>query len=664
MPVVKMQKVRIIGLTEDRETLFEQLQNFELIHLKNFKEKTLDAHFSGLPTDSDDKELREQISHIESTLRYLERFKGKNIISSLFPEKLQVDEEEFEHTISSFDHTEIVNSIKDTREEIAKIEEEISSLQSEISFLLPWGNLLWNPSEATGSRTTKTLFLKCPEAKYSQVSKKLKKIKEIFIKPLSSQERFIYLVLIYWKESEKKISPILKEFGLETVELAQYEDAPSNVINACRRKIQSLGEEKAVLFEKVKQSLAHREKLMIVYDWYVSRLLRERAKSNARQSQQVFILQGWIRENDREGIEKFFKDKFPATYIETISPDKGETPPIEVKNPAVVRPFQAVTNLFGLPRYGEVDPAGLIAPFFFLFFGLCLTDAGYGIVLITLVLLAMRKIKVDEGGKQFFYLFLLCGLATIFWGTITGGWFGIEVKRLPSFLSNMVLLNPMEELMKLFMLALAFGVVQVLLGIGVEMYEQLRDKNFANAFADQFPYIILLPGTIIYVASQGEIVGAQLNKIALYAMLFAGIIMVIASLLKKGRNPIFNLLVSIGGFIWKAKDFLGNVLSYSRLMALGLATTIIALVVNTMAGIVMEMPYIGIIFAVLILVIGHMGNLAINTLGGFVHTTRLQFVEFFSYFFQGGGEAFQPLSSGNKYIMMKSEKTKGGKLWK
>jgi V/A-type H+-transporting ATPase subunit I len=141
-------------------------------------------------------------------------------------------------------------------------------------------------------------------------------------------------------------------------------------------------------------------------------------------------------------------------------------------------------------------------------------------------------------------------------------------------------------------------------------------------------------------------------------MLIGGGVMVFASLLKKGRNPFLGLLASLGGFVWKAKDFLGNTLSYSRLMALGLATSIIALVVNTIAGIALQqLPYVGIVAALLILVVGHMFNIAINTLGGFVHTTRLQFVEFFSYFFQGGGEAFEPLASDGKYVVTK----KGGK---
>lgn len=676
MPVVKMQKVRIIGLKEDREELVERLQKLEFIHLKDFEE-AIDAHFSNLPIGEEEKKLVEEISHIESTLTYIDQFReDKAIIASLFPERVEIDEEGFKKTVSRFNHSEIVEKINGIEKQNAKVEEQISALESEISFLLPWQNLSWLPSGFKETRTTNSLFVKGPKEKYSELNEKFQWIEGVFTEIISSPPAksclsadrelvrraggtdFIYMLLIYWKKSDERIVQTLKDGGFEVVDLSSYEKIPSDVINSNQRKMESLYQEKEDLIERVKRNLKHREKLMIVYDWYLSQLQRERAKEKFRESEQVFVLQGWIRKDDREKIEKFFKDKFPATCIENISPDEGETPPIEVKNPPVVRPFQEVTSLFGLPRYGEVDPAGLVAPFFFLFFGLCLTDAGYGIVLIALTLLAMKKIIVGKGGKQFFYLFLLGGFAAIFWGIITGGWFGIEVDKLPQILKRPVLFNPLKDLMKFFILALSFGVIQVLFGMCVEMYEQLRDRNFAKAFADQLSYIIILPGVLLWMVSREVPLTQQFNRVGLLIMLIGGGIMVFASLLKKGRNPLLSLVISLGGLMWKAKDFLGNILSYSRLMALGLATSIIALVINTIAGIALQqLPYVGVLAALLILVVGHMFNIAISTLGAFVHTTRLQFVEFFSYFFQGGGEAFEPLAYEGKYVITK----KGGK---
>ncbi len=205
--------------------------------------------------------------------------------------------------------------------------------------------------------------------------------------------------------------------------------------------------------------------------------------------------------------------------------------------------------------------------------------------------------------------------------------------------------------------ALAFGVIQILFGIGVEMYEQLRSKNFATAFASQFPYLMLLPGALIWIVVKQGGFNEQIGKGGLFLIIFGIGVMIIVSLFKKGRNPFLNLIINIGGLLWKAKDFLGNILSYSRLMALGLTTGVIAFAVNIIARNALQIPYLGILIALCILVVGHMFNIAISTLGAFVHTTRLQFVEFFSYFFQGGGEAFEPLAHEGKYVITK----KGGK---
>ncbi len=373
MPVVKMQKVRMIGLVEDREELIEHLQKLELIHLKDFSEEAIDTHFSNLTIGEEGKKLAEEISHIESTLTYIDQFReDKTIIASLFPEKVEIDEEDLKKTIHQFNHGEVVKRINEIKEKIAKVEEQIATLKNEISFLLPWQNLLWLPADFKETQTTNSLFVKGPKEKYSQLNEKLQEIGAISIEIISSETEFLYMLLVYWKDNDEQVVQALKDESFEIVNLSSYEEIPSEAINSNQKKIESLYREKEDLIEGIKRNLKHREKLMIVYDWYLSQLQKERSKEKFRESEQVFVLQGWTRKDDREKIEKFSKDKFPATYIESISPDEGEIPPIEVKNPPIIRPFQGVTNLFGLPHYGEVDPAGLIAPFFFVFFGLCI----------------------------------------------------------------------------------------------------------------------------------------------------------------------------------------------------------------------------------------------------------------------------------------------------
>jgi V/A-type H+-transporting ATPase subunit I len=654
MSVVKMQKIRIIGLKEDKDAFIKHLQASEIIHLKNFEEKALDDYFSGYISDGGQRRIAEELSHIESTIFFLEQFdENKPLVENFFPALVKVDEKEISKTALEFDYKKIIKDVGDTRDRIAKIDEQIASINSDIALLLPFKDLSWEPCEAKETESTNSLFLKGSKGKITELDGGLSEICLNYTETISSDADFIYILLIYWKEKTEDTLSIIKDTGFEIINLCAFSEKPAEAINSLRKEIEALNREKEEFLNKIRQTLKEQDKFKIVHDWFLFKLQREKAKEQLYESQSVFLLQGWVRKDQIDAAEKIIKDKFPATHIENILSDEGEIPPIAVKNPSIIRPFQSVTNLFGLPHFGEVDPAGLIAPFFFVFFGLCIADVGYGIILIALSLLAMRKIVAGKGARQFFCLFILGGFSAILWGIVTGGWFGIDVAKLPQLLQKPILFSPLENLMTFFVLALSLGLIQVLFGMGVEMYEQLREKNFAIAFADQLSYIIILPGIILWVASRGNLSLIQFNRLGLLMMIFGTAIMVAASLFK-GKNPIWELITSILMFFWKAKDFLGNVLSYSRLMALGLAGGVIAFVVNTFAMMALQIPYLGILVALLVIVIGHMANLVINTLGAFIHTMRLQFVEFFSYFFQGGGEAFQPLSKESRYIISKS----------
>ncbi|MDD5454262.1 MAG: V-type ATP synthase subunit I [Candidatus Ratteibacteria bacterium] len=654
MSVVKMQKVRIIGLIEDKEDLISQLQESQLIHIKDFKEGALDDYFGDISSDDEERHISEEITHIESAISFMERFdENKPLIENFFPPRIEIEEKEFKEIVHNFNYKKIIKYVNDIREKILKIDEKITSLHGDISILTPFKNLSWFPCEAKETKNTKSFFLKGQKEKYILLNDKFSEIDTTHLEVISEDSDFIYLLLVYCKENDERIRSILKEQGFESINLPLCDKLPSKAIDYYEKQMASLLEEKEKLFEKSRQILKNKDKLMIIHDWFLFGLQREEAKEHLRESERTFVLQGWVREDRIHAMKEILKEKFPATYLENIVPDDDEIPPIAVKNPPVIRPFQSVTNLFGLPHYGEVDPSGLVAPFFFVFFGLCIADVGYGITLIALSFWAMRKIIVGKEAKQFFYLFMLGGFSAILWGIVTGGWFGIDAAKLPPFLKNAILFNPLEDLMTFFVLSLCFGVIQILFGIGVEMYEQLREKNFAIAFADQLSYIIIIPGIILWVLSKQNPSLRHLNQLG-FLIIASGVTIMLVSSLFKGKNPIWELIIGILAFFWKAKDFLGNVLSYSRLMALGLAGSVIAFVVNTFAVMALKIPYLGILVALLFIVIGHIANIVINTLGAFIHTMRLQFVEFFPYFFQGGGEAFQPLCRESKYIISKN----------
>jgi V/A-type H+-transporting ATPase subunit I len=306
-----------------------------------------------------------------------------------------------------------------------------------------------------------------------------------------------------------------------------------------------------------------------------------------------------------------------------------------------------VTRLYGIPNYREIDPTPLIAPFFAFFFGICLTDAGYGIVVALVAFFAARK--ATGGSRNLFRLLIFAGIMTIVAGTITGGWFGIPANKLPSFLLKVRLLDPQGEGQMDFLKAiLVIGFIQVWFGFFVKLYIDFRDHDLKAAFYDELPWVVAM--TLIGVMVVMVLAKAPTSAMYVPAGITAFCWLVI--LLFAGRessNPIARL--GTGGFelYTKITGTFGDILSYLRLFALGLATGIIASVVNTMAMMMWDSP-VGKLVAVGILVGGHIFNIVINALGGFIHTARLQFVEFFTKFYEGGGEEFKPFRREHTYV--------------
>ena len=657
MPVVPMQKIQILGAKEIKDVLIAELQAQEIIQLANLQEKLLEEGFLQ-PSEVEKESWQEDIYHLEATLSYLDEFKEKGgILSGLLPTKILVEPEVFAQTAPKFPYGDIVKQARELKKKVANIDNELSSLEGEVNSLLPWENLPLPPASIKPTKNTGFFFLRGVKDNLERLKESIRDVATAHLELISSDDKETYLLIVFLKDKEEEVGEVLGKNSFESVTVPSHEKNIKEVIREKKIDISNLRKEKEKSIAEGRKLTQKQNELMMVCDHLWSQLKREEVKEYLAESESVFALVGWIRKDERKKLEKLLKEKFPATYLEEVEREEGEFPPIELANNKLVKPFQEVSKLYGLPGYREVDPSPLLAPFFFLFFGLCLTDAGYGITLAALAFLGLKKMVLGEEGKRFLRLFILCGISAFFWGVFTGGWFGIEVKYLPGFLQKVMLFDPLEQLMTFFALSLSFGIVQVLFGIGVEMYEQLRERNWIAALSDQFPWLMILPGGMLWIAAKQGTLPTSFLTIGGTIVCLGAAVMVLASLFK-GKNPLLGLLSTVGLFIWKLKDLVANILSYSRLMALGLATSVIALVINTIAGIARQeipfgKPYVGIVVAIIILVGGHAFNLAVNTLGSFVHTIRLQFVEFFSYFFQGGGEAFQPLQAERKYTLIK-----------
>jgi len=344
-------------------------------------------------------------------------------------------------------------------------------------------------------------------------------------------------------------------------------------------------------------------------------------------------------------------------------PESGEDVPIDLRNNGVVTPFEFVTTLYGRPSYWEFDPTPLLAPFFILFFALCLSDGGYGMVLAIVSFILMKKMQ-PGGGRKLMQLLFMGGLATAAVGALTGGWFGIEDGNLPWWIHSIRIklgtgerFNPLFHPMQMLDFVFLLGIAQIFTGLAIRMIADFRDKRWLDGILDQLVWIVFLAFLAPLGANfiLGKELPAEFMSVARKGAMIMGLV-VVATGARKNRNPVMKVL---GGVLklYDVVGYFGDVLSYARLLALGLATGAIAVAINGVAGMTGGIPVVGMVAAVIVLIGGHLFNLTVNCLGGFVHSARLQYLEYFSKFFQGGGHEFSPFRTQRRYSVVVEPET-------
>jgi V/A-type H+-transporting ATPase subunit I len=430
-------------------------------------------------------------------------------------------------------------------------------------------------------------------------------------------------------------------------------------VAGARAEVDSIAQELKDLAARGGELVRHKPHLMIAYDYFTQEARRMAALSLIGNTRQVGVMQGWIRADEYDRLADDVEAAIEAAQVLKIEPDPGEEPPIELRNRPAMRPFEVLTEMYGMPHAKEIDPTPLAGPFFALFFGFCITDAGYGIVLVILSLLLMKYL---HAGRKILWLAFIGGLTTILMGAITGGWFGLNDSTIPGWLSfvgafrrKLMQFDPLEDPMTMFGLALALGIIQVTFGVFVKMIDNIRHGDIMAGIFDQLTWIVLLWSAVLYgLVKMGMLSAAYVPGIKWTAVV-AGLGM-IGFTNRTSRNPALRAGSGLYRLYQIATSSLGDILSYTRLLALGMATGGIAMVINVVALIAKDIPVIGIPAMIFVLAAGHSFNIAVNALGGFVHSARLQYVEFYPKFFEGGGSPFRPFKKDLTYTRLVEEK--------
>ena len=375
-------------------------------------------------------------------------------------------------------------------------------------------------------------------------------------------------------------------------------------------------------------------------------------------TESTFVLTGFIPEKYCDSLRKEIEEKHVA-YIEFTDPSEDEEVPVLLENGRFSAPLEGITKMYAMPSKDDVDPTPVMAFFYYLLFGMMLSDAGYGILMVIGTMIALKKFKLEDSMRKTLIMFRNCGISTVIWGALFGSWFGdiVQVVGKQFFDKDVgsiaLWFQPLDDPIKLLLFSFGIGILHLFLGVAVAFYMSWRDGRKLDAIFDAVPIYLIILGVAPLGAGILTEVPSTLKTVGGY-MLIAGVVLLVLTAGRSSKNIFGKLFGGLYALYNTATGWLSDILSYSRLLALGLATGSIASVIN-LIGTMPENKIIKLVLLVVVFVIGHTANLAINLLGAYVHTDRLQFVELFSKFYTGGGREFEPLTVNTKYLKFKEE---------
>lgn len=670
MAVLQMQRVSICALKKDRKAILEKIQSLGIMEMNQVAEN--EDGFQKMDTVNARQSFEKAVHITDAALNILDEYAPqKTSMFAALEGKGLISQKEFDEAAAKKEKTiSVANQLIAKSKKIAEKKANILKLENQIESLTPW-LALDVPMNFNGTDKTAMLLGTMPaettlEMVHAGFAEHCPDVEAVDIQVIEKDRDAVYLAVFCLKADADKVEASLRALGF-----AKPSQTTSKVPAVKKEKltaaIQKLNDEIAETEKEIKGCADSRYDLKLVGDYFRIRADKYNVLGTIPQSQRTFVVSGYVVKKTVPVIEKAIGEHYECVIdVEDLKED--EEPPIMLKNNGFSETVESIVASYGLPQKGEFDPTTIMSFFYVFFFGMMLSDAAYGAILAIACFVVIKKFpRMDSGMKKTMKMFMYCGISTLIWGILFGGYFGNAVDIISgTFFGHTITPKalwfvPLNDPMKLLVYSMLFGVIHLFTGLGIKGYMCLKDGKIMDFFCDVVLWFCLLLGLIFMLLPTeifGSIIQAQIVFPAPVNML-AKVLAIVGALgivLMSGRsNKNFGVRIALGAYdLYNVTGWLSDVLSYSRLLALGLATGVIASVMNEI-GSMFGNGVIGVIGFTIVFIVGHTLNLAINLLGAYVHTNRLQFVEFFGKFYEGGGRPFEPFKSKTKYIDVKEE---------
>ncbi len=630
MAIVEMKRIMLLALNEDKAKVLSSMQRMGCIEVTPLsKAEAGDYVNHKAPNDA---MTNENISRLTWTIAKLGKYNIQK--TPMFGKRPEIDRAKEEDILGrESELMDVVSAAEALERESGEVTGQKARLQAALEQLQPWLNLDIPFGKVDTSRDTFQIMGQLPKKALESIQAFIQD-KPAYFNPISQVADNIY----FWAIGHKSVSEaFLGELKKEAYVPAKFEEmtlsskAQSDIYIAQMEECETQNHS---IQERYKALSAYLTDLKILYDMLLLKQERNNAYLKAVTTETCFILKGWAPAKLCDKIKAGLEKMSPTCQFEIVEPEEGEEQPVALHNNPIVAPFETIVTGFALPSPTGIDPTAVMAPFYACLFGMMVSDAGYGLVMGIAIPLFIWLYKPAKSSQKMMWLLTIGGWFTVFWGFVYNTWFGAQLPY--------QMIDPLKDSMMVMVISIGFGAVHLFAGLGMAAYMNIKRGDPWAAVFDQLSWFMIIVGLAVMV------IVPSLSTVGQYvAIAGAGIILLTAG--RANKNP-FKRLMSGLGALYGISSWVSDLLSYMRLFGMGLATGVIGMVINQLVGMVFNAGIIGKIIGAVLFVGAHCFNAGINILGAYVHSCRLQYIEFFGKFYEEGGRPFKPLRVDTRYV--------------